>query len=121
VEVEGETLNLNGINAQGENIADNGGIKEALRTYNRIAEKHGVEPILPGLTYSPRQLFWISGARVWCNARRPASLKNQILTDPHSPSRFRVNGPFANLVEFSEDWGCPVGSPMNPEKKCQVW
>ena len=39
VEVEGETLNLNGINAQGENIADNGGIKEALRTYNRIAEK----------------------------------------------------------------------------------
>jgi len=121
VEVEGETLNLNGINAQGENIADNGGIKEALRTYNRIAEKHGVEPILPGLTYSPRQLFWISGARVWCNARRPASLKNQILTDPHSPSRFRVNGPFANLAEFSEDWGCPVGSPMNPVKKCQVW
>merc|ERR1719481_248399 len=121
VEVNGESLNLNGINTQGENIADNGGIKEALLAYNRLAKEHEVEPMLPGLTYSPRQLFWISGARVECEARRPEALKDQILTDPHSPSRFRVNVPFANMKEFSEDWGCPVGSPINPAKKCQVW
>ena len=121
VEVDGETLNVNGINSQGENIADNGGMKEALLAYNRLTKRHGVEPILPGINYSPRQLFWLSGARVWCNARRPAALKKQVLTDPHSPSQFRVNGPFANLKEFSQDWGCPVGSPMNPVKKCEVW
>jgi len=121
VEVDGETLNVNGINSQGENIADNGGVKEALLAYNRLTARHGVEPILPGMNYSPRQLFWISSAMVWCNARRPASLKKQVLTDPHSPSQFRVNGPLANLKEFSQDWGCPLGSPMNPEKKCTVW
>merc|ERR1712032_608743 len=97
VEVEGETLNVNGINSQGENIADNGGVKEALLAYNRLTERHGVEPILPGMNFSPRQLFWLSSARV--------------LTDPHSPAQFRVNGPLANLREFSQDWGCPVGSP----------
>jgi len=121
VEVDGETLNVNGINSQGENIADNGGVKEALLAYNRLTARHGVEPILPGMNYSPRQLFWISSAMVWCNARRPASLKKQVLTDPHSPSQFRVNGPLANLKEFSQDWGCPLGSPMNLEKKCTVW
>jgi len=121
VEVEGETLNVNGINSQGENIADNGGVKEALLAYNRLTERHGVEPILPGMNFSPRQLFWLSSARVWCNAKRPGALKKQVLTDPHSPAQFRVNGPLANLREFSQDWGCPVGSPMNPAKKCQVW
>jgi len=121
VQVDGEELNVNGITTQGENIADNGGIKETLRAYNSVARKYGPEPILPGMGYSQRQLLWLSGASVWCSVRRPASLKNQVLTDPHSPSIFRVNGPFSNMPEFSKDWGCPAGSPMNPVKKCSVW
>jgi len=121
VQVDGETLNVNGINTQGENIADNGGIKETFRAYERLVRTYGPEPILPGLGYSQRQLMWLSGASVWCNVRRPASLKNQVLTDPHSPSQFRVNGPFANMPEFAQDWGCPAGSKMNPVKRCSVW
>ena len=74
---------------------------------------------MPGLSYSARQLFWVSYARNWCSVRRPASLKdqvrgakvgqgkcfeffNQVLTDPHSPARFRINGPISNQPKFSE-------------------
>jgi len=121
VEVEGEVLNVNGITTQGENIADNGGIKEAFGAYETLVSKYGPEPKLPGLEYTPRQLMWLSGASVWCEVRRPASLKQQVLTDPHSPARFRINGPFSNMPSFGDDWGCPVGSPMNPVKKCSVW
>jgi len=121
VEVDGETINLNGINTQGENIADNGGYKEAIRAYNRLVSEFGEEPRLPGLPYTNRQLFWLSGASIWCNAIRPATLKNRVLTDPHSPGRFRVNGSYRNSKEFAQDWNCPVGSPMNPAKKCSVW
>lgn len=121
VKVDEEVINLNGINTQGENIADNGGTREAYRAYNRLVQKYGPEPILPSLPYSQRQLFWLSTAQVWCSTKRPASLKNQVLTDPHSPTEFRVNGPFANMPEFAKDWGCPAGSPMNPVKKCTVW
>merc|ERR1712080_655437 len=121
VEVEGETLNLNGINTQAENIADNGGIKVAYHAYSQLTRRHGEEPSLPGLQYTPRQLFWVSVARLGCKARRPASLKNQVLTDVHSPGRFRTIGALVNRAEFSRDWNCPVGTAMNPAKKCQVW
>ena len=45
----------------------------------------------------------------------------QVLTNPHSPYLYRVNGAFANMPEFAQDWGCPAGSKMNPNKKCSVW
>ena len=121
VEVDGETLNVNGLNTLGENIADNGGFKEAIRAYGRLVAKQGPEPQLPGLPYTPRQLFWISGASTYCTVYRPEFLKNVMLLDNHTPDRFRVNGPLRNFEEFAADWNCPRGSPMNPEHKCSVW
>lgn len=48
-------------------------------------------------------------------------MKKQIAEDPHTPSQFRVLGPFRNRREFANDFECPEGSPMNPVKKCEVW
>lgn len=116
-------MTLNGINTQGENIADNGGIKEAYRAYNAWVSRNEEEKLLPGLNYSQKQLFWVSAANVWCAKYRPQAMKLRVLTGVHSPDQFRVQGPFSNMKEFAKDFNCPVGSNMNPptEKKCKVW
>lgn len=114
-------LNLNGINTQGENIADNGGIKEAYLAYQKYAKTHGAEPRLPGLNYTANQLFWISSAQTWCAVFRPEALKKRILTGMHSPNEFRVLGPFSNMKEFAKDFKCIGESKMNPKKRCEVW
>ncbi|XP_076662918.1 M13 family metallopeptidase neprilysin 2 isoform X4 [Andrena cerasifolii] len=119
--VEDVGLNLNGINTQGENIADNGGIKEAYLAYKEWVRRNQPEQSLPGLPYTPEQLFWISAANTWCSKYRPEAMKLRITTGFHSPGKFRVLGPLSNMNEFSKDFNCPLASKMNPEKKCAVW
>ncbi|XP_070505178.1 neprilysin-2-like isoform X2 [Chironomus tepperi] len=114
-------LNLNGINTQGENIADNGGVKEAYLAYQKFVAKNGSEKKLPGLKYTQNQLFWISEAQIWCSTYRPESMKLYITVNEHSPGQFRVLGPLSNMKEFSKDFNCPIGSKMNPVHKCEVW
>ncbi|XP_043224750.1 neprilysin-2-like isoform X3 [Amphibalanus amphitrite] len=116
-------MKINGIITQGENIADNGGLKEARRAYGRLVQERGrPEQALPGLhQYSPQQMFWLTAANTWCQVVKKQSLKNRILTDSHSPSRARINIPFSNLPQFAADWNCPAGSNMNPVHKCSVW
>jgi neprilysin len=114
-------LNLNGINTQGENIADNGGAKEAYLAYRNYVRENGPEPKLPGLDYLSNQLYWISSAQTWCAAFRPEAMKKRILTGVHSPNEFRVLGPHSNMKEFSDDFNCELGSKMNPIEKCEVW
>ncbi|KAF9417630.1 hypothetical protein HW555_005337 [Spodoptera exigua] len=115
-------LKLNGVNTQGENIADNGGIKEAYYAYQAWTHRHGDEARLPGLEkYTPKQLFWLSAANTWCSVYRNEAIKLRITTGFHAPGRFRVVGPFSNMEEFAQDFKCPAGSPMNPINKCKVW
>lgn len=62
--VEPQTgLNVRGFNTQGENIADNGGIKESYYAYEKWIEDHGEEQGLPGIDLTPKQLFWVSGKK----------------------------------------------------------
>uniref|UniRef100_A0A914I7Z3 Uncharacterized protein n=2 Tax=Globodera TaxID=31242 RepID=A0A914I7Z3_GLORO len=122
-EVPDTNLHVNGILTQGENIADNGGIKQAYQAYKTYLRKLGrEEKRLPGFErYSNEQIFFISFAQTWCGHTKPETLIRQILTDPHSPYRYRVNGVVVNQPEFARAFSCPVGAPMNPERRCSVW
>lgn len=117
---------VDGENTQGENIADNGGIKQAFRAYKKwLAHHSDAESLkyetLPGLNETNTQLFFLNFAQVWCGATRPEATRNKLKTAVHSPGRFRVIGTLSNSVDFSKEYNCPMGSPMNPEFKCSVW
>ncbi|KAK1806315.1 hypothetical protein P4O66_000027 [Electrophorus voltai] len=84
-------LNVKGKRTLAENIADNGGMREAFRAYRRWVEKErsGVEePLLPGLGLTNNQLFFLSYAHVRCNSYRPEAARDQILSGAHSPPKY---------------------------------
>ncbi|RZF41386.1 hypothetical protein LSTR_LSTR000100 [Laodelphax striatellus] len=115
-------VRLDGALTQGENIADNGGIKQAYRAYQRWLSTHsGVDETLPGLNASGEQLFYLNFAQIWCGNTRPEASRNGVKTAVHSPGRFRVIGTLSNSEDFARVFQCPRGSRMNPESKCSVW
>ncbi|NXA06969.1 NEP protein, partial [Sapayoa aenigma] len=114
--------NLSGINTLGENIADNGGVRQAYKAYENFVRKHGKEKLLPGLDMNHKQLFFLNFAQqVWCGTYRPEYAVNSIKTDVHSPGKFRVLGSLQNSPEFSEAFSCTTKDNMDPAKKCRVW
>ncbi|OXB63145.1 hypothetical protein ASZ78_000377 [Callipepla squamata] len=112
---------LSGINTLGENIADNGGVRQAYKAYENFVKKNGKEKLLPGLDMNHQQLFFLNFAQVWCGTYRPEYAVNSIKTDVHSPGKFRVIGSLQNSPEFSEAFSCTTKSYMDPAKKCRVW
>jgi len=118
-------MTVNGQMTLRENIADNGGIREAYRAFKRLKARRGLDvlwPKLPGLEqFSPDQLFFIGYATMWCRAETLAGLNTLLNRDSHSPNRFRVIGSISNMEEFSGAFRCPLGSAMNPVNKCVLW
>lgn len=87
-------MTLNGVNTQGENIADNGGLKQAYRAYNQWRSRNLApgkdEPLLPGLLHlNHDQIFFLSYANIWCGLSRPDAYANDILSGVHSPDKYR--------------------------------
>ncbi|XP_065344268.1 endothelin-converting enzyme homolog [Cloeon dipterum] len=127
----GPNVTLNGTQTINENIADNGGMREALIAYDmfKYRQTHDgsdvlpdPEPYLPGLSeYSHKQLFFLGFGNMWCKNTSPNYLERIMKIDVHSPGRERVLGTLANTKEFAEAWKCPEGSKMNPADKCIVW
>jgi putative endopeptidase len=113
---------LNGRLTLGENTADNGGARIALAALEHMIadDKTGKEgQKIDG--YTPEQRFFLGFGRVWCEKSRPETSRMRVLTDPHSPGKYRVNGVVQNMPEFQKAWGCKAGQPMVAENACHVW
>jgi putative endopeptidase len=117
-----DDLKLNGKLTLGENTADNGGARIALAALEHMIadDKTGKEgQKIDG--YTPEQRFFLGFGRVWCEKRRAEVARLRVLTDPHSPGKYRVNGVVQNMPEFQKAWGCKASQPMVAENACQVW
>ncbi len=113
-------VRLNGELTSGENIADIGGVKlgyGALASWKKASPNEHED--VPG--YSDDKLFFLGYAQGWCSKETPEYLEMLARTNPHSPARWRVNGPMADVPAFGEAFQCKEGAPMRPAKVCSVW
>ena len=113
-------LKVNGQLTLGENIADLGGASIAFDAYMHRLGKTGRMNI-DGFT--PEQRFFLSFGLFERENRRPESEKTAVLTDPHSPGTFRINGPVSNLPEFYEAFGVKKGDKLYraPKDRAKIW
>jgi predicted metalloendopeptidase len=117
-----DDVKLNGRLTLGENTADNGGARVALAALeHKIAEDKTGKGGQKIDGYTPEQRFFLGFGRVWCEKRRPEVARMRVLTDPHSPGKYRVDGVVQNMPEFEKAWGCKAGQPMVAENACHVW
>ncbi len=86
--------NVNGQLTLGENIADLSGLSIAHKALT-IARKDKPEERVAG--WNSDQLFFVGWSRVWQRKYREQEMIKRLLTDPHSPSQFRANGPVNNI------------------------
>ena len=115
-----EGMHVNGELTLGENIGDLGGLTVALKAYKLSLE--GKEAaVLDGFTGEQR--FFISWSQVWRRKGREQYLRNMLMTDPHSPSEYRVIGIVSNIPEFYTAFDVKEGDKMYiaPEKRVKIW
>ncbi|KAH9945985.1 metalloprotease [Epithele typhae] len=118
---KGGKIHVNGNLTSGENIGDSGLIQAFRAWKSQYSEES--EFLLPGLSYTREQLFFISFARSWAQNIKPAAAVARVRTDPHSPNQFRVDGTVSNIPEFAKAFKCSSKAKLNPpnEKRCMFW
>jgi putative endopeptidase len=116
-----DDVKINGKLTLGENTADNGGLLLAYMAYLDRARQEGVNLVAKKDGFTSPQRFYIGYAQNYCDNSRPEQVRTQVLTDPHSPDRFRVLGAIVNQPGFAAAFGCKKGTPMVPVNSCRVW
>jgi len=116
---DGKTC-VNGKLTLGENIGDLGGLSLAYRAYRMSL--HGKEaPVIDG--YTGDQRFFLAWAQVWRGKTREQLARQFLVTDPHSPPKYRVNGIVRNFDEWYRAFNVQPGDKLYlpPEKRIRIW
>jgi putative endopeptidase len=105
----------------GENLADLGGLEAAYDAYRRYVSRHGEPPVIDG--YTGDQRFFIAYAQAWQGKRREGALRQQLLSNPHSPEEYRVNGIVRNFDPWYKAFNVKPGDKLYlpPEQRVHIW
>jgi predicted metalloendopeptidase len=113
-------LHVNGKLTMGENIGDLSGITIALKAYH-IALGGKDAPVLDGFTGDQR--FFLSYGQIWRSKYRDAQVRRQVLSDPHSPAHFRVDGATRNVDGWYSAFDVKPGDAyyLAPDQRVKLW
>ena len=113
-------LNVNGRLTLGENIGDLGGLNIALEAY-RISLGGQEAPVIDGFTGLQR--FFLGFGQIWRQIIREEALRNQVVSDSHSPGEFRANGTVRNMDEWYEAFAVKPGAKLylEPGERVRIW
>jgi putative endopeptidase len=113
-------LKLNGRLTLGENIGDLGGLSVSYAAYH-LSLGGKPAPVLDGLNGDQR--FFLSWAQSWRALYRDARLRNQVMSDPHSPPKFRVNGVVRNMDAWYAAFDVQPGETLYlaPDERVRIW
>ena len=111
---------IDGRSTLGENIGDNGGLRVALEAY-RLSLRGGRAPRVGGFTGEQR--FFLSWAQTYREVIRDAQLRQDLVSDPHSPSVFRVNGVVRNIDAWYRAFDVRPGDRLYlaPGARARIW
>jgi putative endopeptidase len=112
---------INGKLTMGENIGDLGGIEMAYAAYKRYTAEHGEPPVIGGLTGDQR--FFIAYGQSWRSKVREGALRERLLSDPHSPPEYRVDGVVRNVDAWYAAFNVKPGDKLYlpPEERVHIW
>lgn len=112
-----DTLHLRGLNTLGENLADLGGVIMGYEAFKKTKEGKENKKING---YTADQRFFLAYAFAWLSQRRNEEVAKRIMTDVHSPAKYRVNGPLSDIPEFYQAFSIKPGDKMYREESVRV-
>ncbi len=113
-------LTINGRLTLGENIGDLGGLSVSYAAYHRSLNGRK-PPVLDGLTGDQR--YFLSWAQSWRALYRDEQMRSQVLSNPHSPPKFRVNGVVRNIDAWYAAFDVKPGDQLYlpPAERVRIW
>jgi putative endopeptidase len=113
-------MHINGRATMGENIGDLGGVLIALDAYHASLNGQPAKE-LDGFTGDQR--FFLGWGQVWRTLSRPEALRQQLVSDSHSPGQVRAVAPLRNIDAWYETWSIKPGDKqyIEPAERVRIW